>query len=310
MPSTLELLAQVGPDAEAVEEAVPDGLTAADWIQAGVVMVIAIAVGLVVSKLINRSLDRRAPGTATLVGRLVALVITVVGFVYALSSIGVEVGLFVGALGVGGIALAFAFQDILENFVAGIILQVKRPFRRGAWVEIGEAPHFGVVQDIDSRSVIIDTFGGDRIVLPAAEVLKNAIVNWTARGRHRLAVDVGIHYRTTPSDAIAAIEPRLDAIDEVLDDPAPRVLLSSLDDSAVTLTAYVWHHAFADVFMVQHRVIEEAKAALDEAGIEIPFPQRVLSFAPDDGANVVSITDREVAEENGAARNGSTSRDR
>ena len=292
MPSPLQLLVQVGPDAEAVEEAVPEGLTAADWIQAGVVVVVAIIVGLVASKLINRSLGHRAPGTATLIGRLAALIITVVGFVYGLSNIGVEVGLFIGALGIGGIALAFAFQDILENFVAGVILQIKRPFRRGAWVEIGEAPHFGVVQDIDSRSVIIDTFGGDRIVLPAAEVLKNAIVNWTARGRHRLAVDVGIHYRTVPAEAIAAIEPRLAAIDEVLDDPAPRVLLSSLDDSAVTLTAYVWHHAFADVFYVQHRVIEEAKAALDDAGIEIPFPQRVLSFAPDDGANVVSVTDR------------------
>ncbi|MDE0804461.1 MAG: mechanosensitive ion channel family protein [Acidimicrobiales bacterium] len=288
----LQLLAQIGPDTDAVEEAVPDGLKAADWIQAGVVIAAAVVVALVVSRLINRSLDRRAPGTATLVGRLAALVVTTVGFVYALSNIGVEVGLFVGALGVGGIALAFAFQDILENFIAGVILQVKRPFHRGAYVEIGESQHFGVVQEVDSRSVIIDTFGGDRIVLPAAEVLKNAIVNWTARGRHRLAVPVGVHYRTTPSDAIAAIEPRLDAIDEVLADPPPRVLLSSLDDSAVTLTVYVWHHAFADVFFVQHRVIEEAKAALDEAGIEIPFPQRVLSFASDDGANVVSVAER------------------
>lgn len=290
-----ELLAQIGPDTDAVDEAVPDGLAASDWIQAGVVVAVAVVVGLVVSRVVNRSLDRRAPGTANLVGRLSALVITVVGFIYALSSIGVEVGLFLGALGVGGIALAFAFQDILENFVAGVILQLKRPFHRGAYVEIGELQLFGVVKEIDSRSVIIDTFGGDRIVVPAAEVLKNPIVNWTARGRHRLPVQIGIAYRATPSDAISVIEPRLFEIDEVLKDPAPRVLLTELGDSAVTLTAYVWHDAFADVFLVQHRVIEEAKLALDAAGIEIPFPQRVLSFAPDEGANVVSLTDREYA---------------
>jgi small-conductance mechanosensitive channel len=193
----------------------------------------------------------------------------------------VQVGLFLGALGIGGIALAFAFPDILENFIAGFILQVKRPFVPRDYVEIGEKQLFGIVKDVDSRSVVIDTFGGDRIIVPAAEVLKNAIVNWTARGRHRLPVEIGIHYRTTPHEAVEAITPRIQAIDEVLSEPAARVLCTRLDDSAVVLTAYVWHDAFADVFWVQHRVVEEAKQALDDAGIEIPFPQRVLSLSPE-----------------------------
>ncbi len=274
------LLAQVGPDTDQLEEAVPDGLTATDWFQAGLVFVGAVVVAVVVRLILDRAMTRLPNSPTRLLRRLATALIIVFGFVYALGSIGVEVGLFIGALGIGGIALAFAFQDILENFVAGVILQAKRPFRRGSWVEVGDKQLFGVVQEIDSRSVIIDTFGGDRIVLPAAEVLKNPIVNWTARGRHRLAVTIGVHYRHDPADAIAAIEPRLSAIDEVLHDPAPRVLISELGDSSVQLTAYVWHHAFADIFWVQHRVIEEAKRALDTAGIEIPFPQRVLSFSP------------------------------
>ncbi len=278
------ILAQVEPDTDAVADAV-EGLTVGDWLVALAIFVGSILLAVVGRKVLNRLVARWAPrvppGSLQLISRVAGLVVVVCGFVYALSSIGVDVGLFVGALGIGGIALAFAFQDILENFMAGVILQAKRPFRAGDYVEIGESQLFGIVQEIDSRSVIIDTFAGDRIVLPAAEVLKNPIVNWTARGRHRLPVPIGIHYRHEPQDAIDAIQPRLAEIDEVLAEPAPRVLVDSLDDSAVNLVAYVWHDAFGDIFFIRHRVIQEAKRALDAAGIEIPFPQRVLTW-PDD----------------------------
>jgi small conductance mechanosensitive channel len=292
----LARLAQVTPDPDAVEQAVPQGLTWSDWLQAGAVFVAGLVLAGIVHRVVRRTLSRRAEGGGQLVGRLAALVIATVGFVYALSSIGVEVGLFLGALGIGGIALAFAFQDILENFVAGLILQLKRPFRPGNIVEAGEGRHLGTVREIDSRSVILDMFSGERVILPAAEVLKSPIINWTARPQRRLAVPIGIHYRADPQRAIDVIEPRLRQIDEVLPEPAPRVLLSSLGESSVDLTAYVWHAAYADIFWIQHRVVQEAKAALDAAGIEIPFPQRVVTFAPDPGASVIDIRSADAAE--------------
>ncbi len=255
----LDVLAQVTPDANAVDQAVPSGLTLTDWLQAGVIVVAAAVVAGVIARVARRALANRSEGSAQLVGRVGALLVFVVGFVYALKSIGVEVGLLVGALGIGGIALAFAFQDILENFIAGVILQVKRPFRPGNIVEAGADRHLGIVREIDSRSVILDMFSGERIILPAAEVLKSPIINWTAHPRRRLAVPIGIHYRADPQRAIDAIEPRLREIDEVLDEPAPRVLISELGDSAVNLTAYVWHAAYGDLFWIEHRVIQEAK---------------------------------------------------
>lgn len=290
------ILAQLAPDTEAVEQAVPQGLMWSDWLQAGTVFAAGIVLAGIVHRVVLRTLARRAEGGGQLIGRLAALAIASIGFVYALSSIGVEVGLLVGALGIGGIALAFAFQDILENFVAGVILQVKRPFRPGNIIEAGEGRHLGIVREIDSRSVILDMFSGERVILPAAEVLKSPIINWTARPRRRVAVPIGIHYRDDPQRAIDAIEPRLRAIDEVLPDPAPRVLLSSLGESSVDLTAYVWHEAYGDIFWIQHRIVQEAKAALDDAGIEIPFPQRVLTFAPDPGASAIDIRTVEDAE--------------
>lgn len=290
------LLAQVAPDADAVEQAIPQGLVWADWLRAAAVFIAGLVLGGVVHRVVLRVLGRRTDGSASLVSRLAGIAVTTVGFIYALSSIGVEVGLLIGALGIGGIALAFAFQDILENFIAGIILQVKNPFRIGHIIEAGEGRHLGTVRDVDSRSVILDMFSGERVVLPAAEVLKSPIINWTAQPRRRLAVPIGIHYRAEPQHAIDVIEPRLRAIDEVAEEPAPRVLLSALGESSVDLNAYVWHAAYGDIFWIQHRVVQEAKAALDEAGIEIPFPQRVVTFAPDPGANTIDIRDAQGAD--------------
>jgi small conductance mechanosensitive channel len=290
------LFAQLAPDAEAVEQALPTGLALADWLRAGGIFVTGLLLGALAHRLALRTIGRRSEGSGQLVGRLLAIVVGTVGFVYALSSIGVEVGLLIGALGIGGIALAFAFQDILENFVAGIILQVKRPFKIGHIVEAGDERHLGTVRDVDSRSVIIDMFSGERVVLPAAEVLKSPIINWTAKSRRRLAVPLGIHYRTDPQEAIDAIEPRIREIDGILPDPPARVLLSGLGESSVDLTAYVWHGAYADIFWIQHRVVQEAKAALDQAGIEIPFPQRVITFAPDPGAAVLDVRDAQHAD--------------
>jgi small conductance mechanosensitive channel len=293
----LALTAQVSPDTDAVELAVPEGLGLADWIVAGTIFVGAIVLTMLLRRAIDRTVGRRAPSSAKFLGRVVTLFVGVAGFVYALSAIGVQVGLLIGALGIGGIALAFAFQDILENFMAGVILQVKRPFRPGNIVEVGDARHLGTVREIDSRSVIIDMFSGERVVVPAAEVLKSPIINWTAQPRRRLAVPIGIHYRDDPQEAIDVIEARLRNIEEVLATPAPRVLLSELGESSVDLTAYVWHDAYGDIFWIQHRVIQEAKRALDAAGIEIPFPQRVVTFAPDEGANELRIRDGRRAEE-------------
>jgi small conductance mechanosensitive channel len=293
----LALTAQVSPDTDAVELAVPEGLGLADWIVAGTIFVGAIVLTMLLRRAIDRTVGRRAPSSAKFLGRVVTLFVGVAGFVYALSAIGVQVGLLIGALGIGGIALAFAFQDILENFMAGVILQVKRPFRPGNIVEVGDARHLGTVREIDSRSVIIDMFSGERVVVPAAEVLKSPIINWTAHPRRRLAVPIGIHYRDDPQEAIDVIEARLRNIEEVLATPAPRVLLSELGESSVDLTAYVWHDAYGDIFWIQHRVIQEAKRALDAAGIEIPFPQRVVTFAPDEGANELRIRDGRRAEE-------------
>ncbi len=281
----LTLLGQIAPDPDAVEAAVPDGLRLRDWLLAAAVVAASVLASTALRVVVRRTIGRRNRGSAQLVGRLSTIVVVSVGLVYALSSIGVDVGLLVGALGIGGVVVAFAFQDILENFVAGIILQIKRPFVPGDIVEAGASRPLGIVRDVDSRSVLLDQFSGERVVLPAAEVLKNQIVNWTRNPARRIGVPVQIPYRVDPQEAIDAIQPRLGTIEEVLPLPPPRVLVSDLAASGVTLTCYVWHDAFGDIFWIEHRVRLEAKRGLEAAGIEIPFPQRVVTFAdpvPDD----------------------------
>ena len=144
------------PSATAPHLVVPHGLTAWDWIHVGIIVAVTIAASQVARMAIVRA--ARGDGdrvVGRLASRLVSYVIFVAGFVYALVALRVQIGPLLGALGIGGIALAFALQDILQNLVAGIIIQARRPFRRGDQVRIDN--YEGVVDDIDLRNVELRT---------------------------------------------------------------------------------------------------------------------------------------------------------
>ena len=127
------VLSQTDVDTDALAEAFDGGgLDGWSWATAGLVFVVGIAVARLLAWAITRVLRPRVDhALAALIGRLVGYVMVVVALVYSLESLGVAIGPLLGALGIVGIALAFAFRDILENFIAGIMLQLQRPFRYG-----------------------------------------------------------------------------------------------------------------------------------------------------------------------------------
>ena len=138
------LLRQADGDSALVEALQSNGLDGWSWLRAGLIFVSALVLSRVLKYVVRRTLARRVDeALAELIARLLAYVIVIVGLVYALESLGVAVGPVLGALGIAGIALAFALQDILENFVAGILLQLKRPFTYGDQVAINDHDPFG-----------------------------------------------------------------------------------------------------------------------------------------------------------------------
>lgn len=272
-------------DTEAIARALqPDqGLTAWDWGQAGIVFVVSIIASQVFKFLVERALRRRMDAAlAVLIGRLVGYVVVLIGIVYTFESLGLDVGVVLGALGILGIALAFAFQDILQNFIAGILLQLKRPFTYGDQVVIND--HEGTVRGIDSRLVTIDTPDGETVMIPSATVIAADINNYTTLGGRRTTVPVGVAYGTDLADARRVLDRAVRGADGVRSVPEPDVLFEGFGESSIDFVVRYWHEpSIATFWNTRNNVGLAIDAALAEAGIVIPFPQRTLHWKTPDG---------------------------
>jgi small-conductance mechanosensitive channel len=197
---------------------------------------------------------------------------------WSLSMLGLRVGPLFGALGIGGLAVAFAAQSILANFLASIILQVRRPFRRGDQVSTNDCE--GTVESVNFRTVALRTYDGERVMVPCADVLSRPIVNHTTLGRRRTTLEVGVAYDTDLEQARKVLLEGVRATEGVLERPPCEVWVKEFDDSAITMAVRYWHPPdIASLWRVRSHVAVAVKAALDEASIRIPFPQRVIGFA-------------------------------
>ena len=266
-------------DAES-QAVIPDGLTAVDWIVAGAILALGIVAGTLLRWLVGRALGRGdSERAATLmISRVVAWVAVTAALFWSLALLGVRVGPLFGAVGIGGVALAFAAQSILANFLASIILQVRRPFRRGDQIETNDCE--GTVEDVDFRVVRLRTFDGERVMVPCAEVLSKPIVNLTTLGRRRTTLEVGVSYDADLEESRDLLLAAVEKAEGVLDRPPAEVWVKEFDDSAITLAVRFWHAPdIASLWRVRSHVAVAVKKALNGAGIEIPFPQRVLTFS-------------------------------
>jgi small-conductance mechanosensitive channel len=254
-------------------------LTIADWVAAGIIAVGGIAGGYALRTVLSRALRRgdserhAADGLA----RAACWAMVAAGVFWSLSVLGLRLGPVFGALGIGGVAVAFAAQSILANFLASIILQLRRPFRRGDQITTNDCE--GVVEDVNFRTVRLRTYAGERVLVPCAEVLAQPITNHTTLGRRRTTLEIGVGYDADLEQAREVLLAATAATDGVLEKPGPEVWVKEFDESAVTLAVRFWHAPDqATLWRVRSHVAVAVKASLDSAGIAIPFPQRVLSF--------------------------------
>ncbi|MDP8955263.1 MAG: mechanosensitive ion channel family protein, partial [Actinomycetota bacterium] len=266
-----------GPEEELAEAL--QGLSATDWITAAVILIGAIVLSRVVKALTAHVVERGegAGKAAQLVGRVVGALVVVGGFVYALQVLGVRLGPLLGALGIGGLALAFAAQSILENLFASVLLQSRRPFRLGDQIATNEIE--GTVEDVNFRTVILRTYDGEKVLIPCSQVLNAPITNFTARGTRRTTLDVGVAYGTDLDTAQQVLLRAAASVEGVRPQPVPEAWVEQFGESSIDFALRWWHLPdIATTWRVRSGVAMAVKAAFDEAGIEIPFPQRTLGF--------------------------------
>jgi small conductance mechanosensitive channel len=160
-----------------------------------VVLLVALLLIRLLMRLVDRGLGRARADHAVrrLVSNLLRVGLVTAALLLALSIAGVQVGAALAALGLAGLALAFALQNILENFVAGLLILLRKPFLRGEQIETNG--HAGTVEDVDLRVTRLRDFDGELVLVPNADVFTHPIVNLTRLGHRRTLLTVGIDYR-------------------------------------------------------------------------------------------------------------------
>jgi small-conductance mechanosensitive channel len=214
-------------------------------------------------------------GVGNSISSLSYYVILFLGLLAALAAAGFKVGqltLVFGALGVG---IGFGLQDVVRNFVAGLILMFERPVQRGDTVEI--AGMVGQVREIGLRATTVTTFDGAEVVVPNGMLIADKLVNWTLTGtRRRISVELSTVYGADPQRTVKLLEEIARSVDGVSLSPAPNVIVTGLTAGTLDFSVRVWTRELADWVQVRSNLAMRIREGLAEAGIQVPLPQREL----------------------------------
>ncbi|MFH7029532.1 MAG: mechanosensitive ion channel family protein [Heteroscytonema crispum UTEX LB 1556] len=215
-------------------------------------------------------LGRLAQGTTILIGLFVALSIVIPTF---------RAGDLIQLLGISGVAIGFAFRDILQNFLAGILILLTEPFQIDDQIVFNNFE--GTVENIETRATTIRTYDGRRIVIPNSQLFTNSITVNTAFDNRRIEYDIGIGYGDDIDWAKQLMLEAMHSVDEVLKDPAPDVLVMELAESSVNIRVRWWIKPprRIDALTSRDKVISAIKQKLYvENGIDFPYPTRQILF--------------------------------
>ncbi len=217
-------------------------------------------------------LPRGVPNTISMTAHYSIIMI---GLLLGVSFMGLDLSnlaFVVGALGVG---IGFGLQNVVNNFVSGLILIFEAPIQVGDTVEVGTL--MGRVTQIGIRTSRVRTYSGSEVIVPNGDLVSNQVINWTLSDRRRrLQLAVGVAYGTDPNLVTEVLRGVLEADEEVLSDPEPLIVFTAFGDSSLNFDIYAWIADFDIGFSTTHRLNTAINAALAEAGITIPFPQRDL----------------------------------
>ncbi len=275
---------QVDVTRDVLERITPNLERFLDWVRDAIAMLPLIVIGIGILGLAwwaGRWVGRttfgfgRMPNALLrdLVRRAIRIGIVVAGGYVALELIGATalVGALLGTAGVVGLALSFAFRDIIENFLASLILSVRRPFQLRDQVVV--AGHHGTIVRMTTSHTELMTPDGNHLRIPNAMVFKQELLNYTRNPKRRFEIAVGVGVDEDLRRAQRLGVTLLESMPGVLDDPAPFARVEALGDSNVTVQFYAWvDQREADFFKVRSEATRLVKTTLDDHAIEMPVP--------------------------------------
>jgi len=275
-PTMEEITTELSPDqvAQYMDTAVELSMSyGPKLILAIVVLIVGLWLVNRVVRLMGKAMERSStePTLSRFLSSLVSIGLKALLLISVASMIGIETTSFIAILGAAGLAIGLALQGTLANFAGGVLVLLFRPYKIGDFVEAQGVS--GTVSDIQIFNTIVKTPDNKVIVVPNGAISNGIITNYSKEATRRVDFVFGIGYGDDMSKAKQIIS-RLIAEDaRALSDPAAQVVISELGDSSVNITVRVWVNA-ADYWGVKFDLTEQVKAAFDQEGISIPFPQR------------------------------------
>ena len=275
--------AQVAPAEELLEPFL--GPAAGLVVSAAVFLIVIVAVYLlnksVVNPLVERLLERQGleEHARRPLNKIATFLVLFAGLTVAFGAAGYDDFLrsLATIAAAATLAVGFALQDVIRNFVAGVFIYTDKPFKIGDWVEWDG--NTGIVEDISFRVTRVRTFDNELLTVPNHALTSGVVKNPVAKGTLRLKFVFGIDYDDDIEAATDIIVEEANEHSEILEDPAPSVRLNELADSYVGLQSRFWisDPSRADFVKIRAEYVQSVKQRFDEEDITIPFPQRTVA---------------------------------
>ena len=280
---TLTGAEQIDADPELIFDTINDWIDGAFRLLPNIVVALVIAglfvvLGWLVANGIRRAARaRRRSDLGAVTGSLLKWAIWLLGLMLALTIVtpSLRPGDLIAGLGIGSVAIGFAFKDILQNMLAGLLILIRQPFQVGDQIVVND--YEGTVEHIQTRATLMRTYDGRRVVIPNADVYTDAVTVNTAFPHRRSEYDFGITYDSDTRLAMRVAVEAAAALDGVRDEPPPEALSVDLGDFAKVVRLRWWTKSTqSETVHVRSAVMLAVEEAFAENGIEIPFPTRTL----------------------------------
>ena len=209
-------------------------------------------------------------------------------FFFAVNAGGVELNKFTVLTGALGVGVGFGLQNIVNNFISGLILQFERPIHVGDVLDVDGTT--GKVTRIGIRSSTVKTFQGAEVIIPNGNFISGKVINWTlSESLRRVELPVGVAYGTNAAMVCRLLDQAARAHESVLTTPEPAVIFKEFGDSSLNFEVQFWVMQESNTIRVKSEVALAVMQLLDEAGIEIPFPQRDLRLRAVDATAAATL---------------------
>ncbi len=248
-----------------------------------VTILVSYAVAVVVKFALEKELFRRLEmprGIPKTISISTYFVILLLGFIMAVSQLGIDldqISIIIGALGVG---IGFGLQNIISNFVSGVVLIYERPIQEGDKVQIGTM--MGTVKSIGLRASKVLTFDGSEVIVPNNNLIANEVINWTLSDyKRRATLEISVDYDSDIEEVTEILKLVVKDHPKIMTDPAPYVIFKGASEGTLEFRLHFWT-LFGDGYRTRSEIAVKMFTELRKAGIVIPYPKREIIFAKEE----------------------------